>query len=140
MFGPRDRESEEPDKKVAVDATLEIDIAHVEAAIDAYVSNPTESARQALKATLERLDTTIDRSDEFHRRRAATNYHYTASLFSVLGETSATPLVDEVPGPELRAQIDLVKAAKECVREATPMTLADLEAACGQLATIRSEA
>ena len=50
------------------------------------------------------------------------------------GETSIDSIVDEVPSAELTAQLDLVRAAKEEVRDATAATFAALQSASAALA------
>jgi hypothetical protein len=122
----RDDEPSESDgdQVMEVDATLEDDIAQVVAAVDAFLRQPDAAQQQALLATLEHLDAQIARSDEYHSTLSArtTSYNMT-SMYQVFGETSRNPVVDQVLGPTLHAQVDLVKAAKNVVRTPTPAAL-----------------
>jgi hypothetical protein len=123
--------------QVSVDATLEGDIARVEDAVVAFLGNPTETARQLLRGTLEALDAQTDQSDAYGRSvigSAALGY---ASKGEVLGETSLDSVVDEVPSAELHAQFALVKAAKDEVRSPSPTSLAALRTASAALMDVR---
>ena len=69
-------------------------------------------------------------SDAYHSTLTAqtTSYGMT-SMYWVFGETSRHPVVDQVLGPTLQAQVTLVKAAKDLVRTPTPAVLEALRTA-----------
>jgi hypothetical protein len=112
------------DEGIAVDATLEDDIAQVVAAIDTFLLHQGVAQQQALRAALDHLNAQIDRSDAYHSSALApSTYHGMTSMYQVFGETSRNPVVDQVPAPTLQAQVELVRAAKEVVRTPTPGAL-----------------
>ncbi len=113
-----------------VDATLEDDLAQIIAAVDAFLEQQAAPQQEALLSTLEHLDAQIARSDAYHSSLSAqtTSYNMT-SMYQVFGETSRHPVVDQVLGTTLRAQVDLVKAAKNVIRTPTPAALEALRAA-----------
>ena len=139
MFG---RQREQPDGEegqIPVDATLEGDIARVEEAVAGYLEDPTDATRQGLLGALETLDDQTEQSDAYGGSvigSAALGY---ASKGEVLGETSIDAVVDEVPSAELRAELTLVKAAKDEVRGPTSDTLASLRTALTGLAETRKQ-
>ncbi len=140
MFGRHRKRASGGEPPIAVEATLEDDIAHVEQSVAEYLTNPTDATRQSLVAALEKLEEQTDQSDAFERSvigSAALGY---ASKGEVLGETSIDSVVDEIPASELNAQFALVKAAKEEVRGPTPDTFSSLQFATAALAETRKQA
>jgi len=140
MFGRHGERASGEEPPIAVEATLEDDIAQVEQSVADYLTNPTDATRQSLVAVLERLEEQTDQSDAFERSvigSAALGY---ASKGEVLGETSIDSVVAEIPGSELNAQFALVKAAKEEVRGPTSDTFASLQSASAALAATRKQA
>jgi hypothetical protein len=136
MFG-RKRKSGGHEEIVAVDATLEGDIARVEQEVAAYLQNPTDGSRRSLLQSLEALDAQTAASDAYGQSVVGSGAIGYASKGQVLGETGLDPVVDEVPGAELSAQLALVKAAKDEVRHPTPATLASLQEAHAEVVTAR---
>jgi hypothetical protein len=139
MFGRHRRQVSAEDTKVPVDAALEGDIAQVEQAVEAYLENPTDVARQRLLGALQALDAQTDQSDAYGRSvigSAALGY---ASKGEVLGETGLDSVVDEVPSAELNAQFALVKAAKDEVRAPGSASFASLRAAASTLVSAKNQ-
>lgn len=124
-------------EEIPVDSTLEGDIAQVEQSIADYLRNPTDALRQSLLTTLEQLDSQTDRSDSYENSIIGSAAWGYASKGAVVGETSRYPIVDELQSTELKAQIDLVKAAKNEVRGPTPEAFAELQSASANLASLR---
>lgn len=124
---------------VPVDATLEGDIDGVEQAVAAYLETPADASRASLLAALERLDDRTDESDQYENSVIGSGAIGFASKGGVLGETSIDPVVDEVPPEELKAQVALVRAAKDEIRSPSPATFASLRAAQAALDATRSQ-
>ena len=87
------------------------------------------ASRAALLAALERLDDRTDQSDQYQNSVIGSAAIGFAAKGEVLGETSLDPVVDQVPSDELKAQVALVRAAKDEIRGPTPATFASLQAA-----------
>ena len=138
MFGRREHQGED-DEEVAVDATLESDLASVEQWIDVYLKDPSVDMRKKLLDVLERLDDQIDRSDSYENSPIGSAAFGYSSKGSVIGETSSASAAEDVPESVLRAQAILIKAAKREVTTPTPETLADLRAASQALAAERNK-
>ncbi len=138
MFG-RNKGQCDGDENIPVDATLEGDIEQVEASIAKYLTTPTDMTRQALLEVLGRLDDQTDRGDAYESSVIGSAAWGYASKGEVLGETSIDPVVDEVAGAELRAQVELVKAAKNEVRRPSPDAFSVLQSAFADLASARSK-
>jgi hypothetical protein len=139
MFGRQKNHPDGEEGQIPVDATLEGDIARVEQAVADYLEDPTDATRQGLLGALETLDDQTEQSDAYEGSvigSAALGY---ASKGEVLGETSIDSVVDEVPSAELRAQLALVKAAKDEVRGPSPDTLVSLRSALAGLAQTRNQ-
>jgi hypothetical protein len=137
MFGHHRGKPLAPEE-IPVDSTLEGDIAQVEQSISDYLQNPTSTFRHSLLTALEQLDIQTDRSDSYENSIVGSAAWGYASKGEVVGETNQYPIIDEVQGIELKAQIDLVKAAKNEVRGPSPETLAELRSASATLASIRN--
>ena len=133
MFGRRKRHHDEED--VAVDATLELDLAAVEESIEAYLQDPSDERRTALLAVLERLYQHLDDSDAYESSTITSGALGYADKGAVLGETANASAAEEVPESVFQAQIALIKAAKREVSAPTPETLADLRTAHEALST-----
>jgi hypothetical protein len=127
------------EEEVPVDATLEGDIDGVEQAVARYLGEVTETSRAALLAALERLDDRTDQSDQYQNSVIGSGAIGFAAKGEVLGETSIDPVVDQVPSDELKAQVALVRAAKDEIRRPSPATFASLQAASAALAATRSQ-
>jgi hypothetical protein len=128
MSGRREHQGDE-DEEVAVDATLESDLASVEQWIDVYLKDPSVDLRKKLLGVLERLDDQIDLSDAYEKSAIGSAAFGYSSKGSVIGETSGVSAAEDIPESVLRAQTILIKAAKREVTAPTPETLADLRAA-----------
>jgi hypothetical protein len=138
VFG-RHKGQADGEEDVAVDATLEGDIVQIEWSIAEYLERPTDASRQSLFVVLKRLDDQTDRGDAYDDSVIGSGALGYASKGEVLGETSIDPVVDEVPAAELKAQVALVKAAKNEVRGPSPETFASLWSANAALAAIRNQ-
>jgi hypothetical protein len=128
MFGRRKQQGDE-NEEIAVDATLESDLASVEQWIDVYLKDPSVDSRKTLLGVLERLDNQIDLSDAYENSAIGSAAFGYSSKGSVIGETSSASAAEDIPESVLRAQTILIKAAKREVTAPTPETLADLRAA-----------
>ena len=128
MFGRREQQGDE-NEEIAVDATLESDLASVEQWIDVYLKDPSVDSRKKLLGVLERLDDQIDLSDAYENSAIGSAAFGYSSKGSVIGETSSASAAEDIPESVLRAQTILIKAAKREVTAPTPETLADLRAA-----------
>jgi hypothetical protein len=129
----------EQDDEVAVDATLELALGTTEEAIETYLQEPSHSSRTQLLAALETLDQQIDSSDAYESSTIGSAAFGYSTKGSVIGETSSVSAAQAIPGAELRAQMALVKAAKDEVRAPTAETLAELRAAQHALAAVRGQ-
>jgi len=138
MFGRRhEREGAAPTRdggeELDVDAALESAIGDVQQAVGTYLDIPSEGARRDLLASLEHLDDRLARCDGYTNSArftpAAVGYLSNATI----GATSQNSVVEELPSGVFQAQVALVKAAKQEIREHTPATLASLRAAFATL-------
>jgi len=125
------------DPGVDVDVRLEQDITRVEQATDAYLGDPGERQRKDLLSALESLDRRTAASDAYEGDVAGSGAFGFSSKRSVLGATGGNPIAEVVPATVLRAQIDLVKAAKTAVTEPGPSSLEGLRAAGAALAAAK---
>jgi hypothetical protein len=126
MSGRNSEERPGDQQEVDVDLTLEIDISSVVKAVDEYLDGPTDDLRENLLAELEKLDLQTELSDDYH---GGLDFPFGAPKSWVVGATNDVPEPEDIPAPELDAQIALVKAAKAEVTRPTPESLADLSAA-----------
>ena len=136
-------EPPERDQLVQVDEALETRIVEVESSVVTYLVRIDEGSRAALLGALEALDADVEASEAFQRRKNAfTSVTGVAGLgrssLAVIGQKSEFPTVREVPVHVLRAQIALVRAAKEELRAPSPSTLDALDVANDELAAARS--
>jgi len=139
MFGRHKKKTDGGTPHISVDAALESDIAQVEQSVADYLRDPGAERRQTLVAALERLNAQTDQSDAYEQSVIGSGALGYASKGEVLGETGIDSVVERVPSADLTAQFDLVKAAKDEVRESTPTTFAALRAASAALADAREE-
>ncbi len=117
------------ERDVQVDATLEQDLRAVEREVDAYLEQQTSDRLDALEAALARLDAQTAESDAWIAGVTSTASWGVDPKGTVVGETSDVPVAEDVPGAELNAQIELVKAAKQVVQDSNPQTVGALRAA-----------
>ncbi len=136
MFGRHRRQGDPPNAEAEVEVHLEWDIEAVEQAVAKFLEVGGDASRQALLEALETLDSQIDRSDTYEDSIVDSPVFGIASKGSVLGETSSHPLSEEVPDRVVRAQVDLVRAAKDVIRDPSPATLEALRTANASLAEV----
>lgn len=129
VFGHHKQPEPPATQEVEVDTTLEFDLGTVEQAIGSYLEQPTPDRRRSMLDELEKLDAQIDRSDAYDNSIVDSAVFGITTKFSVVGETSGSPIAEEIEGVELRAQMTLVKAAKDEVRGPTADTLTALRTA-----------
>ena len=133
----RDEQGDGDRRVQPVDASLEDDIARVEASVTDYLREQTGEARQALLGALERLDEQADEGDAYRASVIGSGALGYAGKGGVVGETGIDSIVEEVPSDELNAQFALVRAAKDEVRQPTRATFAALQGAVATLAARR---
>jgi len=133
MFGHEDGQDE-----IAVDISLASDLHAVEASVASYVKDPSAAARNQLLVALEALDERINQSDAYESSVAGSGALGFSSKGSVVGETSAASIAEEIPEAEWQAQTILIRAAKQEVTTPSPDHLAALSAAHQALAAARS--
>lgn len=139
MVPDRDADHVAPvDRAVPVDATLQRDLRLVESAVDAYVEQQSAERLRELEDALARLDARTADSDAWIAGVTNTASWGIDPKGTVIGETGNAPIVEDVPGSVLNAQIELVKAAKEMVRDATPKSLGVLIEARAALDAVRA--
>jgi hypothetical protein len=139
MFGRHKKNADGGNEHISVDATLEGDIAQVEQSVALYLSDPTDESRQRLLTALQAIDAQTEQSDAYGASVIGSGALGYASKGEVLGETGIDSVVDEVPGAELTAQFELVKAAKEEVRGPTATTFPALQSASATLVAARNQ-
>jgi hypothetical protein len=125
-------------EELAVDVTFEDDLRQVEEAVAAYLERPDDDRRTELLAFLERLDDQIAQSEAFDTNSAFAFGFGAAPRVAVVGETTDSPVVEEVVPAEFQAQTTLVRAAKAEVREPSPAALEALRSASADLQAVRS--
>ena len=133
MFGHEGEQDE-----VVVDATLASDLDAVEVSIAAYLRDPSAALRNQLLVALEVLDEQINQSDAYESSVVGSGALGVSTKGSVVGETSATSIAEEIPEAEWQAQTVLIRAAKQEVTTPTSDHFAALGAAHRALAAVRS--
>lgn len=131
-------DAERPEEALTVDAAFEEDLHEIEAAADAYLERPLDDRRSALLACLERLDAQIERSEAFDASSSVTIAFGSAPRLAIVGDTTDNPVVEQVLASEFNAQVELVRAAKDEVRDPSPRSLEALRSASAALLEIRS--
>ncbi len=122
---------------MAIDVRLEDRIRGIEGLVGGYLRSPhDEAARQALLAGLERLDDQTARADAYSDFRAVT-VRYQVPRSELIGATSDTSTGEDVPAAEFKAQVALVKAAKDAIRNPTAEAQSALRRASDELAEVR---
>jgi hypothetical protein len=139
MFGRHGKQDPAEGRELAVDVNLEQDIGAAEQSIESYLANPGEGQRKDLLAVLERPDSQIDLSDSYDSSINGSAAFGLTTKFSVIGETSSHPMVEEVPSAEFQAQVVLVKAAKGAVARPNSDTMAALQTARAALTALRAD-
>jgi hypothetical protein len=136
-FGRRKRSGASQDQVMAVDAQLEDHIRTIEDLVGGYLRNPqNEATRQALVAELEKFDDQTARADAYSNLRSVL-VRYQVPRSWLIGATSDTSIGEDVPGAEFQAQVALVKAAKNAVRDTTAAAQSALQKANDELAEVR---
>jgi hypothetical protein len=136
-FGRRKRSGASQDELMAVDVQLEDHIRTIEDLVRGYLRNPqNEATRQALVAELEKFDDQTARADAYSNLRSVL-VRYQVPRSWLIGATSDTSIGEDVPGAEFQAQVALVKAAKNAVRDTTAAAQSALQKANDELAEVR---
>jgi phytoene/squalene synthetase len=137
VFGRRKRGGASQDQVMAVDVELEDHIRTIEDLVDGYLRSPQDQAtRQALVAELEKFDDQTARADAYGNLRSVL-VRYQVPRSWLIGATSDTSIGEDVPGAEFKAQVVLVKAAKDAIRNTTAEARSALQRANDELAEIR---
>jgi len=136
-FGRRKRGGAGQDQVMAVDVQLEDHIRKIEDLVGGYLRSPQdEAARQALGAELEDFDDQTARADAYSNFRAVL-VRYQVPRSPLIGATSDTSIGEDVPGAEFKAQVALVKAARNAIRDTTAEAQSALRRANDELAEVR---
>ena len=124
---------------MAVDVQLEDHIRTIEALVGGYLRDPQDQAtRQALVAELEKFDDQTARADGYSNDRSVL-VGWQVPRSWLIGATSDTSVGEDVPGAEFKAQVALVKAAKDAVRDMTAEARSALQRASDELAEVRHQ-
>jgi len=136
-FGRRKRGGAGQDQVMAVDIQLEDHLRTIEGLVGGYLRNPQDEAtRQALLAELEEFDDQTARADAYSNFRAVL-VRYQVPRSPLIGATSDTSIGEDVPGAEFKAQVALVKAARNAIRDTTAEAQSALRRANDELTEIR---
>jgi len=102
-----------------------------------YLRSPQDQAtRQALLAELEKLEDQTARADAYGNFRSVL-VRYQVPRSWVTGATCDTSTAEDVPSAEFKAQVALVKAAKNAIRDTTAEAQSALQRANDELAEVR---
>ncbi len=122
---------------MAVDVQIEDHIRTIEGLVGGYLRSPQDEAtRQALLAELERLDDQSARADAYSNFKAVL-VRYQVPRSPVMGATSDTSAGEDVPSAEFEAQVALVNAARNAIRDTTAEAQSALQRANDELAEVR---
>jgi hypothetical protein len=122
---------------MAVDAQLEDHIRKIEDLVGGYLRSPQdEGTRQALVAELEEFDDQTARADAYGNFRAVL-VRYQVPRSPLIGATSDASIGEDVPGAEFKAQVALVKAARNAIHDTTAEAQSALQRANDELAEVR---
>jgi len=136
-FGRRKRGGASQDRVMAVDVQLEEHLRNIEGLVGGYLRSPRDEAtRRALVAELEKLDDLTARADAYSDFKAVL-VRYQVPRSPLVGATCDTSTGEDVPSAEFTAQVALVKAARNAVRDTTAETQAALHRANDELAEVR---
>jgi len=140
VFRRGGRRQDAPDQELEVDFHLESDIESIATLVLSFLQRPNdESTRKALSSELEVLDDHTASADSYSNFKAVW-VRLARPGSSVIGATSDCSPGEDVPSPEFAAQLNLVKAAKNAIRDATPDTLAELQITSDDLADVHRRA
>ena len=136
-FGRRKRGGASHDQVMAVDVQLEDHIRKIEDLVSGYLrSSQDEATRQALMAELKRFDDQTARADAYSNFRSVL-VRYQVPRSWLIGASSDTSIGEDVPSAEFKAQVALVKAAKDAIRDTTAEAQSVLQRAVDELAEVR---
>jgi hypothetical protein len=122
---------------MAVDVQLEEHLRNIEGLVGGYLRSPRDEAtRQALLAELEKLDDQAARADAYSDFKGVL-VRYQVPRSPLVGATGDTSTGEDVPRAEFRAQVALVKAARNAIRDTTAEALSALHRANDELAEVR---
>ena len=122
---------------MAVDVQLEDHIRKIEGLVGGYLRSPQDEAiRQALVAELENFDDQTARADAYSNFRSVL-VRYQVPRSWLIGATSDASIGEDVPGAEFKAQVALVKAARNAIRDPTAEAQSALQKANDDLAEVR---
>ena len=137
VFGRRKRGGASQDQAMAVDVQLEDHIRKIEALVGSYLRSPQgEGTRHALLAELEKFDDQTARADAYSNLRSVL-VRYQVPRSWLIGATSDTSIGEDVPSAEFKAQVALVKAAKDAICNTTAEAQSALQRANDELAEVR---
>ena len=138
-FGRRKRSGASQDELIAVDVQLEDHIREIEDLVGGYLRNPQDQAtRYALAAELDKLNDQTARADAYSNFRSVL-VRYQVPRSWLIGATSDTSIGEDVPGAEFKAQVVLVKAAKDAICNTTAEAQSALQRANDELAEVRNQ-
>ena len=138
-FGRRKRGGASQDEVLAVDAQLEDHIREIEDLVGGYLRSPQDQAtRYALAAELDKLDDQTARADAYGNFRSVL-VRYQVPRSWLIGATSDTSIGEDVPSAEFKAQVALVKAAKDAICNTTAEAQSALQRASDELAEVRHQ-
>lgn len=136
-FGQRKRDGASQDQVMAVDVELEEHIRTIEGLVAGYLRSPQDEAtRQALAAELEKFDDQTANADAYSNFRSVLVGLQVPRSW-LIGATSDASIGDDVPSAELEAQVALVKAARNAIRDRTAEAQSALQRASDELAEVR---
>jgi hypothetical protein len=122
---------------VAVDAQLEDRIRKIKDLVGGYLRSPQDEAiRHSLVAELDKLDDQTARADAYSNFRSVL-VRYQVPRSWVIGATSDTSAAEDVPSAEFEAQVALVRAAKNAIRDPAAQAQSALQRANDELAEVR---
>ena len=120
-----------------IELQLEDHIREIEGLVGGYLRSPQDEAtRQALLAQLDKLDDQTARADGYGNFRSVL-VRYQVPRSWVIGATSDTSTAQDVPSAEFKAQVALVKAARNAIRDTTAEAQSALQRANDELAEVR---
>ena len=104
---------------MAVDVQLEDHIRKIEDLAGGYLRSPQDEAtRQALVAELDKLDDQTARADAYGNFKSVL-VRYQVPRSWLIGATSDASAGEDIPGAEFKAQVALVQAVKNAIRDTT---------------------
>ena len=122
---------------MAVRVQLEDHIRTIEGLVGGYLRSPQDEAtHQVLVAELEKFDDQTARADAYSNSRWVL-VRYQVPRSWVIGATSDTSTAEDVPAAEFKAQVALVKAARNAIRDTTAEAQSALQRANDELAEVR---